>query len=79
LAGVYDGARDRLTVRVHDGGLWIHSRTDDEQVACVPIDESRFACRWGVVAFQVEDGAAVSLKAGQVPLSEPFTYRRVER
>jgi hypothetical protein len=77
--GTYPGAQDTLTVRVEDGQLRIHSAADGEEVACTPVDAGRFACAWGLVEFYVPaDGSAPWFKAGQRPLSEPFTYRRAD-
>lgn len=77
-AGTYRGALDTLTVRVNDGGLAVHSAANAEEVDCVPVDDTRFSCAWGLVEFHLKpDGAVACLKAGQRPLQEPLTYWRM--
>jgi CubicO group peptidase (beta-lactamase class C family) len=65
-AGTYHWENvDRLVVRVEEGRLLVRSRFLKDEVACVPLGESRFACRLGVLEFESDpDGVVKRLRRG---------------
>lgn len=51
-AGTYALHKPPMTLRVSDGRLWLHSDYFREEVACEPLSNHRFACKWGYFECQ---------------------------
>ncbi len=59
LTGVYAADIDTWTVRVVDGKLALTSEEDHETVSCMPLSDERYACDWGVIAFELDASGQV--------------------
>ena len=57
------GYLDTLRVRVADNRLFVHSKELSREVACLPLNDTRFACDIGLIEFQVDgDGTVPTLR-----------------
>ncbi len=64
-AGIYRGDIDIWTLRFADGQLLIYSDDERTEVPCIPLDEHRFACAFGLFEFACDaNGRAVALRGG---------------
>lgn len=59
LTGVYAADIDHWRVALHDGKLTITSEDDQETVSCMPLSDGRYACDWGVIAFNLDESGQV--------------------
>ena len=66
--GTYALARyDTFAVRIRDNHLFIYSESEDEEVMCIPLSRTRFATKWCVFDFHLdEDGVASVLEYGEL-------------
>jgi CubicO group peptidase (beta-lactamase class C family) len=63
--GVYSGDTDVWTIDFKDGALWIYSDDERRGASCIFLDETRFACDFGLFEFELnENGEAVALIGG---------------
>ncbi len=54
-------------MRIGDNYLFIYSESEDEEVLCIPLSRTRFATKWCVFDFHVdEDGVACVLEYGEL-------------
>src|SRR5260221_12359270 len=52
---------DTYIVRVQDDQLCIYSEEEHAEMKCLPLNDTRFACKWGVFDFQRDEQGIVSI------------------
>ncbi|MBD1877719.1 serine hydrolase domain-containing protein [Coleofasciculus sp. FACHB-T130] len=64
-AGSYMSYLDTLTIHVEADRVFLHTKMFNQDVPCILIDNTHFACKFGLIEVQVaEDGVARSLNLG---------------